>query len=80
MIVTVYDRPDRLFFKIEYFPYDPPLEFEHLARHGVFKPVYPGDTVTDLQDSADAGNVDMALVLGDFLFYKTADFVYIKLH
>jgi hypothetical protein len=40
----------------------------------------PGDAVTDLEHAADFGDVELGLVLADFLFDDAGDFVCLELH
>ncbi len=79
-VVAEDDGADGFFFEVEDLAEDAVGELEHFAGHGTAKAVDAGDAVADFDDLADLGDVELVLVLGDFLLDDRGDFVNLEFH
>ena len=79
-VIAVDDRPDGVFFEVEHLAQHAILELKHLAGHRLAQAVDAGDAVAHLDDTPDRGDVELALVVADFLFQNACDFADIKFH
>ena len=78
--VAVYHNSDRFFLKIEDLASHIALEHHHLADHDAVEPVEPGNTVANLQNLTDTGDIDRTLITVDLPLDQIAYLVNIKIH